>query len=144
MVASRARRAASLAADVPARSAASALSTAFCGAHKVQSLKPADIEAWHTTLRTKGRKDGSGGVGAHTIRGAHRVLSKALRDAVRFNLALRNAAGKEGQTAPRTASGDTEVEIISLDRLPDLLAKLHGRAISCKVITARSSFDASC
>lgn len=106
------------------------------GAHKVQSLKPADIEAWHTTLRTKGRKDGSGGVGAHTIRGAHRVLSKALRDAVRFNLALRNAAGKEGQTAPRSASGESEIEIISLDRLPDLLAKLRGRAIYPKVITA--------
>ena len=106
------------------------------GHHKVQSLKPADIEAWHTTLRTKGRKDGSGGVGAHTIRGAHRVLSKAMRDAVRFKLALRNVAGKEGQTAPRTASGESEIEIISLDRLPDLLTKLRVRVLYPKVITA--------
>ena len=31
------------------------------GAKLMQKLKPADLEAWHTTLWATGRKDGSGG-----------------------------------------------------------------------------------
>jgi integrase len=100
----------------------------------MQQLKPLDIEAWHRVLRTKGRKDGAGGVGAYTIRGAHRVLSKALRDAVRFDMAMRNVAGKEGQTAPRMER--EEIEIVSAERIGDLLAGLKGRAIYCKAIVA--------
>lgn len=100
----------------------------------MQQLKPIDIEAWHTTLRTKGRKDGTGGVGPYTIRGAHRVLSKALRDAVRFDMAMRNVAGKEGQAAPGIER--EEIEIVAADRIGDLLAKLQGRAIYAKAITA--------
>jgi len=104
------------------------------GSKVMQQLKPIDIETWHTTLRTKGRKDGTGGVGAHTIRSAHRVLSKALRDAVRFDLAMRNVAGKEGQTAPRMSS--EEIEIIPADKIGKVLDKLRGRAIFAKVVTA--------
>src|SRR6266851_241361 len=104
------------------------------GDRVMQQLKPIDLEAWHTVLRTKGRKDGAGGVGAHTIRSAHRVLSKALRDAVRFDLAMRNVAGKEGQTTPRIIT--EEIEIIQADKIGDVLAKLQGRAIYAKAVTA--------
>jgi integrase len=104
------------------------------GGKVMQQLKPIDIEAWHTTLRTKGRKDGAGGVGSHTIRSAHRVLSKALRDAVRFDLAMRNVAGKEGQTAPRMSS--EEIEIIPADKIGDVIERLRGRAIFAKAIVS--------
>jgi integrase len=104
------------------------------GGKVMQQLKPIDIETWHTTLRTKGRKDGAGGVGAHTIRSAHRVLSKALRDAVRFDMAMRNVAGKEGQTAPRVSA--EEIEIISVEKIGDVLEKLRGRAIFAKAVIA--------
>ena len=104
------------------------------GGKVMQQLKPIDIEAWHTTLRTKGRKDGAGGVGAHTIRSAHRVLSKALRDAVRFDLAMRNVAGKEGQTAPRMSP--EEIEIIPAEKIGDVIEKLRGRAIFAKAIVS--------
>lgn len=100
---------------------------------KVQALKPIDVEAWHSTLRTSGGKRG-GAISARTIGHAHRVLSKALREAVKFDLTLRNAAGKDGQTAPKVDK--VEVEIIPPEKIPDMLAKLRGRAIYPKGVTA--------
>lgn len=100
---------------------------------KLQELKPLNVEAWHTDLRTNGSVRG-GGISARTIGHAHKVLSKALREAVKFDLATRNAASKEGQTAPKVEAQD--VEIIDADRLPDMLAKLKGRAIYPKAVTA--------
>lgn len=102
------------------------------GALQVQRLKTADIENWHTALRTGGRKDG-GALSARTIKHAHRILAKALRDAVKFDLAVRNVAGRDGERAPKVAK--QEVEVIAKDRIGTLLAKLDGRAIRPKAIT---------
>ena len=104
------------------------------GAKVMQRLKPIDIERWHATLRTSGRKDGAGGISARTIGHAHRVLSKALRDGVKFDMAMRNVAGKEGQTAPKVER--EEIAIIPADKIGDALAKLRGRAIYPKVVVA--------
>ncbi len=103
------------------------------GAKLIQQLKPAHIEAWHATLRANGRK-GGGGLSARTIGHAHRVLSKALRDGVKFDLAMRNAAGREGQAAPKVMA--EEIAIIPADKIGETLAKLRGRAIYSKVIVA--------
>lgn len=65
----------------------------FIGDKPLQKLKPIDIEHWHVTLRTKGRRDGKGGVSARTITSAHRVLGKAL-DAVRFDMVTRNVTAE--------------------------------------------------
>ncbi len=100
---------------------------------KLQALKPVDVEAWHTDLRENGSVRG-GGISARTIGHAHKVLSKALREAVKFDLASRNAASKEGQTAPTVDADD--VEIIDAKRLPGMLSKLKGRAIFPKAVTA--------
>ena len=51
----------------------------FIGDLLLQKLKPAEIEKWHSDLRTKGRRDGGGGISARTITSAHRVLGKAER-----------------------------------------------------------------
>lgn len=104
------------------------------GKKMMQQLKPADIEIWHNTLRTNGRKDGTGGVGPYTIRGAHRLLSQALKDAVRFDMTVRNVAGKNGQTAPRMST--EEMRIIPKDRIGDVISGLRGRAVYTKAITA--------
>src|SRR5690242_17587929 len=53
------------------------------GEKLLQKLRTVDIEGWHTTLRNNGRADGKGGLAARTIRHAHRVLGKALRDAMK-------------------------------------------------------------
>lgn len=100
----------------------------------LQRLKPLDIEAWHTELRTSGRKDGTGGVSARTIGHAHRILSKALKEAVKFDLTVRNAAGRDGQRAPKVDA--QEIEIVPADKIGDIVTKLHGRAIFPKAILA--------
>src|SRR4029434_1095343 len=63
----------------------------FLGARPLQKLRPLDIEEWHTVLRNRGRADGKG-CSASTIAHAHRVLSKALRDAAANELVTRNRA----------------------------------------------------
>jgi integrase len=102
------------------------------GAKPVQKLRASDIESWHTALRVDGRKDGKGGISARTIGHAHRVLSKALREAVRFDLVAKNVAADE--RAPKVE--DTEVEILTDDRIADLLTRLIGRAIYPRAILA--------
>lgn len=98
----------------------------------VQRLRPMDIGAWHTTLRTSGRRDGKGGISARTIGHAHRVLSKALSEAVKNDIAHRNVAALE--TAP---SADTEeIQILNADRVHDLCAKLRDHELYPHTIVA--------
>jgi hypothetical protein len=44
--------------------------TPFIGSTISQQLKSADVERWHATLKTSGRKDGTGGLSMLTIRHA--------------------------------------------------------------------------
>jgi integrase len=103
----------------------------FIGDKAVQKLKPIDVEAWHARLRASGRKDGRGGLSNRTIGHAHRVLSQALGDGVRYDLVARNVATAQG--APKVDSD--EMVILTEDRVRDLVAKLQGRAIYAAVVT---------
>jgi integrase len=96
----------------------------------VQKLRPLDMEQWYIALRSNGRKDGRGGVSTRTIRHAHRILSKALREAVRHDLAIRNVAAVE--TAPKV---DTR-EMLTPEQVRDLVAKLRGRTMHAPATTA--------
>jgi hypothetical protein len=60
------------------------------GSKVLRKLRPLDIEAWHTSLRDS--------VSASTIGHAHRLLSKALRDALKNDLVVRNVCRE--QSAP--------------------------------------------
>ena len=102
------------------------------GHRLVQKLKAADIEAWHSALATRGRKDGTGGVSARTIRHAHRLLSTALKEAARHDLVQRNVAAIE--RTPKVI--EEEVTIIGEHQLAELLDKLKGRAIYPKIMVA--------
>jgi integrase len=95
----------------------------FIGNRLLQKLRSQDIETWHTTLRTKGRQDGTGGVSARTIGHAHKILSKALREGVRHGLVLKNVASEE--RPPRTSIQKTE--ILSPEQVTALPGKLMGR-----------------
>lgn len=103
------------------------------GAKLVQKLKVLDIEAWHNALKTGGRKDGAGGISNRTIGHAHRVLSKALREAARFDLVTKNVAATE---RPPKVDDEEEVTIIEEHRLGDLLKGLAGRTMYAKAVTA--------
>jgi len=69
------------------------------GAMVLQKLRPIHVEEWHTTLRTKGRADGMGGVAPRTIGHAHRLLSQAISDAAENELVVRNVV--QTKSAPK-------------------------------------------
>ncbi|SHN86736.1 tyrosine-type recombinase/integrase [Bradyrhizobium erythrophlei] len=78
------------------------------GAKLLQKLRTLDIEGWHTTLRAAGRADKKGGLAPRTIGHAHRVLGKALRDAVKNELVTKNVVADE--SAPKV--DDDEMVIV--------------------------------
>jgi integrase len=90
-----------------------------------------DVEAWHTVLLQRGRKDG-GALGARTIGRAHRVLSKALDDAIRHGLLVSNPARLE---KPPRLDG-SEIVILEEERIGELIAQLRGLGIAARAITA--------
>jgi integrase len=90
----------------------------YIGAKLLPKLRPLDIEEWHTALRTKGRADGEGGITARTIGHAHRVLSKALSDALTNELVTKNVASTK--SAPKV----TEEEMVIVQDVPRFVAKL--------------------
>jgi integrase len=82
------------------------------GAKVLRKLRPFDIEAWHTALRAT--------VAARTIGHAHRVLSKALKDAIKNGIAIRNVTRE--QPAPKVQ--DEEKTIVR--DVPALVTALQG------------------
>jgi Phage integrase, N-terminal SAM-like domain len=100
------------------------------GAITLQKLTVQDIETWHNSLASSGRQDGKGGLSNRTIGHAHRVLSKALKDASKFDLVMKNVATAQ---QPPTAE-DEEVVIVAENRIKELLAKLSGRSMYPKAL----------
>ena len=83
------------------------------GTKPLQKLSRLDLEAWHTALR-------NGGLAPRTIGHAHRVLSKALRDAEKDNLIVKNAT--KLQRAPKVADD----EVVIVPDIPALMTALQG------------------
>jgi integrase len=97
----------------------------FLGAKLLQKLRSVDIESWHTTLLTKGRLDGTGGLSARTIGHVHKLLSRALRDGVRHGLVLKNVAAE--QKPPKLFV--KPMQILSPEQVKNLPELLAGRSI---------------
>ena len=74
----------------------------YLGARQLQRLNTLDIETWHAALRAHGRKGrtgyadkSEGGLSARTIGHAHRILSKALSEAMKHGLIAKNVCTLE-------------------------------------------------
>jgi integrase len=93
------------------------------GAKPVQKLTRLDVEAWHTLLR-------NGGLAARTIGHAHRVLGKALRDAEKDNLIVKNVC--KLQRAPKV----TDDEMVIVRDVPALVDKLAGFRLRVPAVVA--------
>lgn len=102
------------------------------GAKLVQKLKPEDVERWHSTLKIAGRKNGKGGISARTIGHAHRVLGKALKDAVKNDKAQKNAAAL--QRAPKVDS--EEMIILTANQIPTVTVRLRGHRLYPAAMTS--------
>jgi integrase len=111
----------------------------YIGARPLQRLSTLDIETWHTALMTRGRKGrngyadkSEGGLSARTIGHAHRVLSKAISEAMRHGLVARNVCTL--QRAPKIIA--EEVEILTLDQVSDLPTLLHGHQLEVPALVS--------
>jgi integrase len=93
------------------------------GAKPLQKLTRLDVEAWHTVLR-------NGGLAARTIGHAHRVLGKALRDAEKDNLVVKNVC--KLQRAPKV----TDDEMVIVRDVPALVDKLAGFRLRVPAVVA--------
>ena len=75
------------------------------GSKRLTELTPVQIKAWHTKLLEHGRKDGTG-LASRSVQLAHRVLHRALADAVRWNLLMVNPASRV--KAPKANSAEMQ------------------------------------
>jgi integrase len=101
----------------------------YLGAVPIQKLKPDALEAWHGTLL-------AAGLAPRTIQAAHRLVGKALKQAMRDGLVVQNVAKL---VSPPKRDDDEEAEevmIVKEDQLAVLLDRIKGRAIAPKVIVA--------
>jgi integrase len=107
------------------------------GDRLLQQLSTRDVETWHATLLTIGRRgrhgrpDGQSGVSARTVGHAHRVLGKALAEAARHELVARNVCAL--QPAPRINAA--EQVILNAEQIATLESRLRGHAQEAITLT---------
>ena len=101
------------------------------GTKVLRKLRPLDMEEWHTSLRTGGRVQGQGGIAARTIGHAHRLLSKALRDAASNDLVTRNVAKQK--PAPKV---EDNADRVIVQDVSDLVNKLRDWRLGAAAMVA--------
>ena len=94
------------------------------GRFLVQKIRPAQIKAWHGTLLREGGAKG-GPLAPRTVGHAHKVLAKALADAMRLELVPRNVAA--AVPAPKVEA--RELEILSEVQIAAVTSSLRGLPI---------------
>jgi integrase len=108
------------------------------GGKLVQKLGTRDIEAWHTTLLTRGRKgrygrsDGASGLHARTVAHVHKVLTRALNDGVKHGLVLRNVCSV--QRAPKVVA--KEMKILTPEKVAEFETILGDHPLATAAIVA--------
>lgn len=78
----------------------------YLGSKRLTDLTPLDVKRWHGKLLEGGRRDG-GPLSAASVKLAHRILHRALADAVRWNLISTNPAS--GVRVPKGARKEMTV-----------------------------------
>ena len=106
----------------------------YLGALRLQSIRPSHIATWHATLLREGRHNGMA-LSARTVGHAHRVLHKAIGDAVARELLLRNPASLI--SPPKIQGG--ELAILSSPQVKAVLDAICGREIYPHVILLLST-----
>jgi integrase len=101
---------------------------------QVQKLRPIDIEALYTNLRTKGRVNGKGGLAPRTVGHVHRLLSEALSDAAENDLVLRNVM--QSKSPPKVP----DKEMVIARDVPGLVAELKANGRNLYVLAMVSLF----
>ena len=90
----------------------------YLGKHRLTSLRPEHLRAWHDDLRRGGSRHG-GPLAEASVRQAHLILRKALRDAVYDGKLVVNPADRV--KPPKTAT--TQREAFTVDQAAAILTK---------------------
>jgi len=98
----------------------------------IQVLKPFHLQTLYHKLLTKGRVDGKGGLSGKTVGQVHRIISKALNDAVKLEVVSRNVAKKI--TPPKAKK--YEVKVVSLEDIPRFLELYENNKVYIAVVLA--------
>jgi len=87
-------------------------------------LQPAHLQKYYKQALTDGRRDGKGGLAPRTVQHHHRVLSEALKHAVKWEWIPRNVADAVGSPRP----GRYEPVMLNPEQVEQLLAvaQAHG------------------
>ena len=102
------------------------------GNHVLSQLKAVHIDAaWNAALAS-GRRNGKGGLSAQTVKHHHRVLSQALKRAVRRRLLVRNPAADVDPPRPQRH----EMAILSPDETKRFLKDIEHTRLHTPVLLA--------
>jgi len=104
----------------------------FIGGKPLQKLTEREVETWHARLLSDGRHDKTGGVSTRTVRDVHRILFKALDEAVRHKLVPQNVCAL--QPPPKVVS--EEMHILTPDQVAGFAALLDGHEFAAPALTA--------
>ncbi len=102
------------------------------GEYHLSKLRPLHIQSFYTDALTQGRKDGRGGLSAQTVLHFHRVLRKALQQAVKWQLLARNPT--EAVEPPRPQR--KEMQVVDEAGTARLLHAVEGMRLYMPVLLA--------
>ncbi len=105
------------------------------GAHQLAKLAPLHIQNCHGKALASGRRDGRGGLSARTVVHHHRVLSEALKQAVRWRLLAINPC--ELVDPPRPAR--REMNILDEAQTGALIGAAESSRIGVTVLLAATT-----
>lgn len=94
------------------------------GGVRLQALRGDTLNALYAQLLENGRSDGTGGLSAATVSRVHALMSKALGDAVRWQLVTHNAA-KAADPPRQKRPGDHDLETWTADELRSFLGSIE-------------------
>ncbi|MEO6025580.1 MAG: site-specific integrase [Candidatus Binatia bacterium] len=105
------------------------------GQHQLSKLEPLHIQHLYSTLLESGRRDGKGGLSPQTVVHCHRVLRKALKHAVKWQLLIRNPA--EAVDPPRV--DHREMTTLDEEEVAGLFEAVRGTRLELPVVLAVST-----
>lgn len=102
------------------------------GHHRLAKLRPMEIQAYYSEALKAGRLHGEGGLSAQTVKHHHRVLSQALRQAVKWQILAKNPC--EAVEAPRPVG--REMRILDQSQTAALLRAAEGSWLYMPILLA--------
>jgi integrase len=107
----------------------------YLGRVQLQQLSVDHLDRLYAELLKRGRTDGKGGLSPKTIHYLHTTLHKALRDALRKQLIVRNVA--DAADPPRTRqTGERELQTWNPEQVRTFLAALKGHRLEAAYLLA--------